>query len=465
MEDKYKKLKEKLLDNSTSGFKDIDEKVKDKIFAFVEEYMSFLNKSKTEREFNKNAIKKLKASGFTNIETRKTLKKGDKVYFDNRGKALYAAIIGSDIYNGLNIVGSHIDSPRLDLKPNPLFEQDGIAYLKTQYYGGIKKYQWTTIPLELRGRISLTSGKDIDISIGSKKDDPVFTISDLLPHLGAKQMAKKASEVVEGENLNIIAGHIPLGDSVKLNLLNLLYEKYGMKEKDFTSAEFEFVPLFEARSLGFDKSMVAAYGQDDKVCSYASLEAFLNTKNSNKTAVMILADKEEIGSVGNTSMESASFDLFIELILEKQGINKIAALRKVYANSKMLSADVDGAYDPIYAGYYEKNNSANMSHGLSLCKYTGGRGKGGASDANAEFVRDVRKVFEEKNIAYQIKALGKIDEGGGGTIAYILANKGVDVIDCGVPVLSMHSPYEVASKFDIYEAYRGYKAFYESDIK
>lgn len=393
---------------------------------------------------------------------------GDKVYYVNREKSVYAAIMGNKpVEAGLNIIGSHIDSPRLDLKPNPLYEDNGFAYFKTHYYGGVKKYQWTTIPLSIHGVIVKANGEKVTINIGEEESDPIFTITDLLPHLAQEQMEKKLKDGIAGEDLNLLIGSIPIGDEktterIKLNVLKILNDKYGITEKDFVSSELELVPAFKARSLGFDRSMVAGYGQDDKICAYTSLRALLDTVTPAKTAVCIFADKEEIGSMGNTGMESHVFDTFISELLNKTNTNRPNLLDKVFCNSKMLSADVDAGLDPIYASVSEKNNAAFLGMGVGLNKYTGARGKSGASDANAEFVAQIRNIFESNNIAYQVSELGKVDTGGGGTIAYILANKGVDVIDCGVPVLSMHAPYEVTSKFDVYEAYRAYSAFWKN---
>ena len=461
-------LKEKLFRKTKTGWEGISSQRKEEIFSFCDEYMVFLNNSKTEREIVKTTKNIIEKNGFKNIREYSKLNPGDKVYYNNRDKSLYLAIIGSDsIENGINVIGSHADSPRLDLKPNPLYEDTGLAYLKTHYYGGIKKYQWTTIPLAMHGVIVKPNGEKIEISIGEDEKDPIFTITDLLPHLASEQMERKLKEGIKGEELNLLIGSIPYegesgADSVKLNILAMLNEKYGITEVDFVSSEIEIVPAFRARSMGFDRSMVAAYGQDDKVCVYTSLRAMLDLKNPRTTAVCIISDKEEIGSIGNTGMESHVFDTFISELLNKLEINRPNLLDQIFCKSKMLSADVDAAYDPIYASAFEKNNSGFLGRGLGLNKYTGARGKSGASDANAEFVAMIRNIFEKENIDYEFAELGKIDIGGGGTIAYILANKGVDVIDAGVPVLSMHAPYEVTSKFDIYEAYRAYKAFWNN---
>ena len=459
-------LKQKLFNNKKDGWEDADTRKREEIFNLSKKYMNFLNAAKTEREFIKQARKMADENGYKDIMEFDTLKPGDKIYFVNREKSMYLAIIGENpIEEGMHIIGSHVDSPRLDLKPNPLYEDTGLAYFKTHYYGGIKKYQWTTIPLSMHGVIVKTNGEKVEINIGENENDPIFTITDLLPHLAQEQMEKKLKNGIDGEDLNLLIGSIPYDDTkvsekVKLNILNILNQKYGITEVDLTSAEIELVPAFKARSLGFDGSMVAAYGQDDKVCAYTSLQAMMELDKVKNTAVCILSDKEEIGSMGNTGMESHMFDFFISEILNKLEINRPNLLDKVFCFSKMLSSDVDAGFDPIYASVSDKDNAGFLGKGISLNKYTGARGKSGASDANAEYVAWVRNVLEKNNIKYQIAELGKVDIGGGGTIAYILANKGADVIDCGVPVLSMHAPYEVTSKFDIYSAYKTYKAFW-----
>jgi len=459
-------LKEKLFNKKENGWKSKNEEETKTIFEYAKGYINFMNQSKTEREIVASSKKIAESNGFKNIDEYTALKAGDKVYYINRDKSMYLAVIGEEsIEKGVNIIGAHADSPRLDLKPNPLYEDGEFAYFKTHYYGGIKKYQWTTIPLSIHGVIVKANGEKININIGEDENDPIFTITDLLPHLAQDQMEKKLKEGISGEDLNLLIGSIPYGegtDQVKLNILNILNEKYGITEVDFLSSEIELVPTMKCRSMGFDNSMIAGYGQDDKICVYTELTALVDMKQTPKrTAVCIISDKEEIGSMGNTGMESHVFDTFMAEILNKLGINKPNLLDKVFCNSKMLSADVDAGLDPIYAHVSEKNNASYLGRGIGLNKYTGARGKSGASDANAEFVAEIRNIFETNNIRYQIGELGKVDVGGGGTIAYILANKGVDVIDCGVPVLSMHSPYEVTSKLDLYEAYRGYKAFWE----
>ena len=459
-------LEEKLVNKTQNGWINVDTRKKEAIFSFSKNYMDFLNKAKTEREFVVEAKKMADENGYKDISTFEKLNAGDKVYFINRDKSMYLAIIGEEnIEKGLHIIGSHIDSPRLDLKPNPLYEDTELAYLKTHYYGGIKKYQWTTIPLSIHGVIVKPNGEKITVNIGEDGNDPIFTITDLLPHLAQDQMEKKLKNGIDGEDLNVIIGSIPYQDEkakekVKLNILNILNQKYGIVEADLLSSELEIIPAFKARSLGFDCGMVAGYGQDDKVCAYTSLAAMMTLENVKNTAICILSDKEEIGSMGNTGMESHMFDYFISEILNKLEINRPNLLDKVFCYSKMLSSDVDAGFDPIYASVSDKLNAGFLGKGISINKYTGARGKSGASDANAEYVAWVRNILEKNDIRYQIAELGKVDIGGGGTIAYILANKGADVIDCGVPVLSMHAPYEVTSKFDIYSAFEAYKAFW-----
>ena len=458
-------LKEKLFNKKENGWHSV--KNMNEVQEYAKGYINFMNASKTEREIIKSAKKMAESKGFKEIGEYDTLKAGDKVYYINREKSMYLAIIGKEnIENGVNIIGAHADSPRLDLKPNPLYEDGELAYFKTHYYGGIKKYQWTTIPLSIHGVIVKTNGEKVELSIGEDENDPIFTITDLLPHLAQDQMEKKLKNGIDGEDLNLLIGSIPYAENVpeavKLNVMDILNKKYGITEADFLSAEIELVPAMKCRSMGFDESMIAGYGQDDKICVYAELTALVDIEEvPNRTAVCIISDKEEIGSMGNTGMESHVFDTFMSEILNKLEVNKPNLLDKIFCNSKMLSADVDAGFDPIYATVSDRNNAGFMGRGIAMNKYTGSRGKSGASDANAEFVAEVRRIFEQNNIRYQISELGKVDIGGGGTIAYILANKGVDVIDCGVAVLSMHAPYEVTSKFDLHQAYRGYQAFWK----
>lgn len=462
-------LKEKLFRTKKNGWENIEENKKKKIFEFSKEYIDFINEAKTERECTKKFTEILENNGFKNIDNLNTLKAGYKVYYINRYKNVYAAVIGSDdLVKGFNIIGAHIDSPRLDLKPNPLYESNELALLKTHYYGGIKKYQWVNIPLSMHG-IIMTKDKKIEINIGEKDDEPVFTIADLLPHLASEQNKKKLNDAISGEDLNILVGSIPyeteeeISEKVKLNILNILNKKYGIIERDFVSSEIEFVPAMKARNLGFDESLVAGYGQDDRVCAYTSLKALLNIENPKRTAICLLADKEEIGSMGNTGMSSRVFEYFLNQILNKTIGNKPGLLDTCLKSSRVLSADVTAGYNPNFQSIYEKNNESYIGHGISVIKYTGSASKGGASDANAEFVGYIRNLFEKNNIAYQNSEMGKIGVGAGGTIAYILADRGSDVIDCGVPVLSMHSPYEITSKFDIYNAYKAYEVFYKDE--
>ena len=461
-------LKERLFNTKKNGWINVSDEEKERIFNYCAGYMDFLNKSKTEREIIKNATHMARERGYRDISEYDHLNAGDKVYYVNREKNLFLAVIGKEsIENGVNIIGSHADSPRLDLKPNPIYEDKEFAYFKTHYYGGIKKYQWTAIPLSIHGVIVKKDGEKVEVNIGENENDPIFTITDLLPHLAQDQMQKKLKDGVEGENLNLLIGSIPykdqkISEKVKLNILDILNRRYGITERDFISAEIELVPAFRCRSLGFDESLIAGYGQDDKVCVYTSLTAILNTENPNKTAVCILADKEEIGSMGNTGMESNVFSTFLAEILNKLNINRPNLLDKVLCNSKMLSADVDAGLDPIYSSVADLNNACYLNRGVGMNKYTGVAGKANASDANAEFLAYIRNIFESNDVDYQIAELGRVDKGGGGTIAYILANKGVDVVDCGVGVLSMHAPFEVTSKYDVYQAYKGYTAFYRA---
>ena len=467
--EKAKELKEKLFRKKTNGWETLNEEEKEKAYNFSEKFINFINSAKTERECVKVLTNILEKNNFKNIENLDNLKAGDKVYYINREKNIYAAVIGSDdLKNGFNIIGAHIDSPRLDLKPNPLYESEELALLKTHYYGGIKKYQWVNIPLSMHGVI-ITKDKKIEINIGEEDDDPVFTIADLLPHLSSEQNKKKLNDAIEGEDLNILVGSIPykteeeITEKVKLNILNLLNEKYGIVERDFVSSEIEFVPAMKAKSLGFDKSLVAGYGQDDRVCAYTSLKALLNIDTPKRTSICLLADKEEIGSMGNTGMSSRIFEYFLNELLEKTIGNKPGLLDACLKSSRVLSADVTAGYNPNFSSIYEKNNESYIGHGISVIKYTGSASKGGASDANAEFVGYIRKLFEKNNIMYQNSEMGKIGVGAGGTIAYILADRGSDVIDCGIPVMSMHSPYEITSKFDIYNAYKAYEIFYKGE--
>ena len=431
-------------------------------------YRHFLDHGKTERECIKAAVKQAKKEGFKDlkevIRSGEKLQAGDRVYDVFMEKAIALFVIGSkDMEKGMNILGAHIDSPRLDLKQNPLYEDTELAYLDTHYYGGIKKYQWVTIPLALHGVVAKKDGSVVEINIGEEEDDPVFCISDLLIHLSGEQMEKNGAKVVEGEALNLLIGNMPLKDeekdAVKKNVLNLLKEKYDIEEEDFLSAELEVVPAGKARECGLDRSMILAYGQDDRVCAYTSLEAILDAKKVKRTACCILVDKEEIGSVGATGMQSRFFENTVAELLNCMGEYSDLALRRTLANSKMLSSDVSAAYDPEYASVFEKKNAAYFSKGIVFNKYTGSRGKSGSNDANAEYMAELRKILEKYNVAFQTAELGKVDIGGGGTIAYILALYGMQVIDCGVAVMSMHAPWEIVSKADVYEAKKCYMAF------
>lgn len=431
-------------------------------------YRHFLDNGKTERECVKAAVKLAKKEGFKDlkevIHSGEKLEAGDRVYDVFMEKAVALFIVGSkDIEKGMNILGAHIDSPRLDLKQNPMYEDTELVYLDTHYYGGIKKYQWVTIPLALHGVVAKKDGSVVTINIGEEEDDPVFCISDLLIHLSGEQMEKKGAKVVEGEALNLLIGNIPLKDeekdAVKKNVLKLLKEKYDIEEEDFLSAELEVVPAGKARECGLDRSMILAYGHDDRVCAYTSLEAILDMKKVKRTACCILVDKEEIGSVGATGMQSRFFENTVAELLNCMGVYSELTLRRVLANSKMLSSDVSAAYDPEYASVFEKKNAAYFSRGIVFNKYTGSRGKSGSNDANAEYMAELRKILEKHNVAFQTAELGKVDVGGGGTIAYILALYGMQVIDCGVAVMSMHAPWEIVSKADVYEAKKCYMAF------
>lgn len=437
-------------------------------------YKECLDAAKTERECVTLGIRMAKEHGYRDlgecIAENTALKTGDKIYANCMGKALVLFQIGEKpLEEGMNILGAHVDSPRLDIKQNPLYEDTGMAYLDTHYYGGIKKYQWVTIPLALHGVIAKKDGSVVKVNIGEKEDDPVFVITDLLVHLAAKQLEKKANEVIEGEKLDLLFGSRPIEkdetldkeekDTVKANVMRLLKEYYDMEEADFASAELEIVPAGKTRDCGIDRSMVLAYGQDDRVCSFTSLFAILDVEDVDKTACCILVDKEEIGSVGATGMHSRFFENVLAELIALEGSESELKLRRALANSRMLSSDVSAAYDPMFGEAFEKRSSAFFGKGLVFNKFTGSRGKGGSNDANAEYLAKLRKVMDDAQVAYQYAELGKVDVGGGGTIAYIMANYGMEVIDSGVAVLSMHAPWEITSKADVYEAYKGYKAF------
>ena len=457
----YKELKEKLFYSPKNGLLNDDSNA---VEEFSKGYKDFLGASKTERLCVKKSIEVLKAAGFEEFSYGKKYKAGDKVYINNRGKALAVAVIGQkSVDNGTRIAAAHIDSPRLDLKPNPLYEDSELALFKTHYYGGIKKYQWTTVPLALHGVFCKKDGTTVEVSIGEEESEPCFVVTDLLPHLAADQYKRPVGELIRGEELNVLIGSRPFLDDegselVKLNILKMLNEKYGIVEEDFLSAEFECVPAGKPRDVGFDLSMIGSYGHDDRVCAYPCLMAAIGAKNPEYTAISILADKEEVGSDGNTGLNSAFLEHFIGFIAEMQGVNKDVAL----CNSKCLSADVNAAFDPTFPDVMEKKNAARINYGAVITKYTGARGKGDTSDASAEFVAFIRKILEENNVVWQTGELGKVDLGGGGTVAKYIANLGVDVVDLGVPVLSMHAPFEVVSKFDVYMTYKAVMALFEN---
>ena len=437
--------------------------VKEKAAAFAEGYKAFLNAAKTEREAAAASEKLLLEAGYEKFEPKKTYAPGQKIYFVQEHKAVVAATIGRKSFEeGFRLVIAHIDSPRLDLRPNPLYEANHLSYFKTHYYGGIRKYQWVAIPLELRGVVVLRDGTVVKVVLG-QGSEPKFVITDLLPHLGAEQGKKPLNEAIPGENLNILMGSRPLGeegdsDRVKLRVLDMLHEKYGICEDDFTSAELEVVPAFNATDLGLDRSLIGAYGHDDRVCGYAALKGLFDIDVPEKTAVCMLADKEEVGSMGVTGMQSAFFDTFMEDLCQSQGVS----LRVCYESSFCLSSDVTAAYDPNFAEVYEKRNESRVNYGLGICKYTGARGKNGSSDADAETVAYVRRVLDNAGVVWQIGEMGKIDAGGGGTVAQYMANRNITTIDAGVPVLSMHSPFETVGKLDCYMNYLGCMAVYNA---
>ena len=465
MSDEIKELKKKLLSTKKNGYDCVDEGYETAMNAYCEGYKAFLDAGKTERLCALEAIRMAEGAGYRPYVRGMEVKSGDKLYVSNRGRGVMRAHIGEkSLAEGAQIAAAHIDSPRLDLKPNPLYEEAEMAFFKTHYYGGIRKYQWVAMPMELHGVVAMKDGSTVTVNIGGDMGDPKLVITDLLPHLGAEQSKKPLASAIPGETLNLLLGSRPIGDEedsgrVKLAVMKLLYEKYGITEDDFNSAELEAVPAQNACDIGLDRSMIGAYGHDDRVCAYASLKALLDLpKTPAKTAVCILADKEEIGSDGVTGMQSAAFDTFMEDLCDAQGV----ALRVCYEKSFCLSADVTAAYDPDFAEVYEKRNSAFVNYGIGLCKYTGARGKSGASDADAETVAYIRSLFDEANVIWQIAELGKVDAGGGGTVAMYMANRNITTLDAGVPVLSMHAPFETVSKLDCYETYKGVKAVYQA---
>ena len=460
----FKELKKKLLSDKKNGYdRGVDTEAME---AYCTGYKAYLDAGKTERLCAAETVRLAEAAGYRPFTRGMEVKAGDKLYVCNRGKAVMLAHIGAkSLAEGVQISAAHIDSPRLDLKPTPLYEENELAYFKTHYYGGVRKYQWVTIPLELHGVVALKDGSVVTVNIGADAGDPCLVITDLLPHLGAEQSRKPLAEAIPGETLNILLGSRPIGDGedsgrVKLAVMQILNEKYGIVEDDFTSAELEVVPAMNAKDIGLDRSMIGSYGHDDRVCAYASLKALLDLESTPvKTAVCMLADKEEIGSEGVTGMQSAAFDTFMEDLCEAQGV----AVRVCYENSFCLSADVTAAYDPNYSSVYDPRNSAYINYGVGLCKYTGSRGKGGASDADAETVAYIRALLDKENISWQIAELGKVDAGGGGTVAVYMAKRNIVTLDAGVPVLAMHAPFEIVSKLDCFETYRCVKAVYQAE--
>lgn len=447
-----------------NGYKSISTGDMAKMEEYCAGYMSFLNESRTEREFVCNSVEKAEAMGFTAYVPGMKLDAGSKVYYNNRGKALMLAVIGKkDLSHGALIAGAHIDSPRLDLKPIPLYESDELCFLKTHYYGMVKKYQWPAIPLELHGTVVLKNGEKLNVQIGRKPGEPKFTISDLLPQLADEQMKKTLANGITGEGLNILVGSVPdeeeEREQAKIAILKILNRQYGISEGDFLSAELAAVPAFEVAELGFDKSLIGGYGHDDRVCAYAELQALLDVQEPEYTCVCVFADKEESGSMGVTGMQSRSFEAFMAELCMQQGV----VLSRCFEKSFCLSADVCAAYDPNYADAYEKNNSALLNHGVSIMKYTGSGGKAGTSDASAETVAYLRELFERNNIVWQMTELGRIDLGGGGTVAKYVSVRNIETIDAGVPVISMHSPFEVVAKYDCYMTYKAVRAHFQND--
>ena len=467
MEEKQKTAgelrREALLYQPKNGYDRLNPAEEADLNAYCEDYKKFLDAGKTERECVDETVRLAEYHGFKPFVRGMALNPGDKLYRVNRGKAIMLAVIGSKpLSEGVNIGAAHIDSPRLDLKPNPLYEDAELAFFKTHYYGGIRKYQWVTIPLELHGVIALKDGTTVKVSIGSGEGEPRFTIDDLLPHLGAEQSKKPLGEAIPGESLNLLIGSRPFAgdegsDRVKLAVLDLLNQKYGITEEDFISAELSAVPAFKAMDIGFDRSLIGAYGHDDRVCGFAALAALFTLGTPARTAVCMLADKEEIGSEGVSGMQSAFFDTFMEDLCDSQNV----PLRACYEKSFCLSSDVTAAFDPNFAEVYERNNSAFVNYGVGLSKYTGARGKGGCSDAGAEAVGYIRRLLDDRGVLWQMAELGKTDQCGGGTVACYMANRNIDTLDAGVPVLSMHSPFETVSKLDCYMTYAACRALYE----
>ena len=455
-------MMDKLSYSRKNVFEEADSDKITKIYDYSVGYMNYLDAAKTEREAVVAAIAMAKEQGYTEYKVGDKISVGDKKYLNHRGKSLVLFSVGSDDIEkeGVRILAAHVDSPRLDLKQVPMYEDAGMGFLKTHYYGGVKKYQWTAIPLALHGVMVKADGESVEINIGEDDSDPIFYINDLLPHLGQKQAQEPLGTAISGETLNILIGGLPyddekVSDKIKLTALSMLYDKYGVTEEDFLSAELSLVPAFKARDIGFDRALIAAYGHDDRVCAYPAMTALFNNADTKRTVMVVLADKEEIGSVGNTGMQSAVFMDIIDEICEALGKNS----RVVRNNSKCLSADVTACYDPNFADVYERRNSAMLSCGTTMSKYTGARGKSSTNDASAEFVGYIRKLFSENGVIWQTAELGKIDAGGGGTVAMFIANHNIETVDLGVPVISMHAPYEVVSKADVYSTYEAFCAF------
>ena len=462
-ENKLQELKDGLFYEPKHAMEIIDGETVKQADEFCEGYKSYLDEAKIERESVEFFVREAEKRGYTEFDNRKKYSAGDKVYYNNRGKSLILCVIGKkSVGEGVKISAAHIDSPRLDLKPNPLYEDTNLALFKTHYYGGIKKYQWTAIPLALHGVVVKANGERVKVRIGEDEGDPQFVVTDLLPHLAQEQMKQTMAEGIKGENLNILIGSRPFskdegGEKVKLNIMKILNEKYGIVESDFLSAELEAVPAYKARDIGFDRSLIGAYGHDDKVCAYPAAQAIFSVENPEYTCLTVLTDKEEIGSDGNTGLNSSYMKYFISDLAVMQGEEPW----RVLSNSECLSADVNAAFDPTYPEVSEKMNSSYVNNGVVITKYTGARGKSGTSDASAEYMGKIRKMLNDSGVVWQIGELGKVDAGGGGTVAMYVAALNVDVVDLGVPVLSMHAPFEVVSKLDVYMAYRAFKVFFE----
>lgn len=457
-------LQERLFTQKKNGMLKLSEAEIKEVDSFCEAYKSFLDDAKTEREAVETSVELAKSNGFVMYNPEKTYAPGDKVYYNNRGKSLILCVFGSEnLENGVKISAAHIDSPRLDLKQHPVYESNELCLLKTHYYGGIRKYQWPTIPLALHGVVFKADGEKVNVSIGEDESDPVFMVTDLLPHLAQEQSKRTLADGIRGEELNVLIGSRPFNDDdvsekVKLNVLSILFDKYGIIEDDFVSAELEVVPAFKAKDVGLDRGLIGGYGQDDRVCGYTALQAILECDNPEHTCITVLTDKEEIGSIGNTGLQSAYLEHFITLISENSGANPVTVISK----SSCLSADVSAAFDPTFPEVNESKNASYCNYGVALAKYTGSRGKSGCNDANAEFVSYVRNIFDSNGVIWQTAELGRVDLGGGGTVAAYIANLGMDVVDVGVPVLCMHAPYEITAKLDVYMAYKGFSVFFNN---